>query len=52
MGSDPLQVGWSWTYIVFLAELFAERGAHDGSSDGGWGFEVSFSRLSPGGVEG
>jgi hypothetical protein len=44
--------GMTVTNVVFLAELLAERGAHDGTSDAGWGIEMSLSRLAPGGVEG
>jgi hypothetical protein len=44
--------GIAATNVVFLAELLAERGAHDGTSDAGWGIEMSLSRLAPRGVEG
>ncbi len=30
-------------YIVFFSEFFVERGAHDHSTDAGWGAEVGFS---------
>ena len=37
---------------MLVSELFAERCAHDSSSDAGRGAEVRFSRLPPGGVDG
>ena len=39
-------------YIVLVSEFFAERCAHDGSSNAGRGFEVRFARLPPRGMEG
>lgn len=38
-------------YIVFFAEFFVERRAHDHSSDAGWGIEVGFTCFPPRGVE-
>ncbi|KAB8294029.1 hypothetical protein EYC80_009488 [Monilinia laxa] len=42
----------SYTYVVLFTELLAQRSAHDGTSDAGWGIEMSLAGLSPGGVEG
>lgn len=43
---------WDGADVVLLTELLAERCAHDGASDAGWGIVMSLARLSPGGVEG
>jgi hypothetical protein len=40
------------TNIVLLAKLLAQRCAHDGTSNAGWGIVMSLARLSPRGVEG
>lgn len=39
-------------YVVLLAKLLAERGAHDVAADAGRSTEVLLARLAPGGVEG
>ncbi len=40
------------TNVVFLTELLAQRCAHDGTSNAGWGIVMSLARLSSRGVEG
>ena len=35
------------TNVIFLTELLAERRAHDGTSNAGWGIVMGLSRFSP-----
>lgn len=38
---------WDGANVVLLTEFLAQRSAHDGTSDAGWGIEMSLAGLSP-----